>query len=522
MKPIYVILLALLMPGCLQKTRYGEPPPPQDVRFRLPDKEPPPIKPPPVSVPGFYAFDVTEDDAIKDANTFTSDAERNDLRYADGCDRFNSDEELAEFKVGFDKALNSLSTRNDVVKSVAIGSAKCLFRYQLSDYGISISEYRKLEDRTVLQIPRIGCTLESIRLGYCNSQLTNISTRGLTLQQLTNTLRPILHADDLMLAAFEGDQLTSTGPDGNIQTEYACDTYCDILEQEIRQEDFLANEQVDIQQQFDDRDALMGGVNDSGVAYGSRLYIFLESRFGRFRYTEDTSLVEPDSINNAPFTLEAAAALRDGDQVRILRSDKIFAGVAREGIFDLPNGGQGYRAEDVATGLAASFVPGNVANSGRHASLGLDSVIRPSMCMDCHSEGPETVPEVLLAHILGNNFLSDEKTIGTDFMNKTQIQQYQARVRASHARFLEQVGADPKARDPANARLFNPFRGEMTVRRAAGKFRLTPDQYLDCLRGSIQSKQNLGSHLTGGTVSLNDFEVAYPVAIEECNLNEDS
>jgi len=166
MKPIiYLILLAILTPGHLQKIRYRQPPPPQDARSRLPDKDPPPIKPPPVAVPGFYALDVTEDDAIKDANTFISETERNDLRYADGCDRFNSDEELAEFKVGFDKALNSLSTRNDVVKSVAIGSAKCLFRYSLSDYGSAIAEYRKLEDRTVLQIPRRGCTSASHQAG---------------------------------------------------------------------------------------------------------------------------------------------------------------------------------------------------------------------------------------------------------------------------------------------------------------------------------------------------------------------
>ena len=267
----------------------------------------------------------------------------------------------------------------------------------------------------------------------------------------------------------------------------------------------------------------MGGVNDSGVAFGSRLIINLESDNGRVRYSEDSSNVQSDNINENPFIFEAAAALRDGDDQRILRSDKLFTAIAREYIGDLPNGLHWYRIEDASQDLAVGVVPGDVAASSRHLAIGVDQLIRPGMCMECHNKGTEAWIDNLFNHIQNiGNFNSDDKTIATDFFNSVRIRQYQNRVDQSYAQALQQMGISPRDRDPTNARLFNPFRDEVSVEEAAYKFRLTPSQYLDCLRGSLQSPQFLGSHLNGGTVSLNDFSRAYPVVVEECNLFEDS
>lgn len=511
-----IIIISGILFGCGLKPSKAPTPRNVEVRFRLPEKEAPPVPPP--ALPGFFGLEATEDAVITDLNGILSEAVREQTRYADACDRYNAGEEIDEFKRGFDKALNQLSTRNDVVNSVAIGSALCILRYECDDYELDcdpvsyqdykdghLNEYQKLEDRTVLQIPRRG-----------DGQLENITTRGLTIQALTNTLRPILHADDLMLAAYEGDQLTDFGGD----------TYYDIIEQQLRRIDFLADEGINIQNQFDDLDATMGGVNRSGVAFGSRLVIQLESVNGRARYTEDSSNVQAANINTDPFINEAAAALRDGDEVRVVRSNKIFPAIAREYIGDLPNGGHWYRIEDAIQDIAISVVPATVAISGRHGALGIDSQIRPSMCMFCHYKGIEDGisdwADNLRSHILANNFESDEKTIADNYMSGTRIRQYNNRVDSAYGRFLEQTGNNPRSRDATNTRLFNPFRDNVTVREAAGKFRLTPSQYLECLQGSIISPQFLGSHLTGGTVSLNDFAEAYPIVIEECNLNEDS
>ena len=505
--------LAILATGCLKpEERKRRDPVRVDVRYRLPANEPPPIRPP--ALPGFYGLDVLQDTVITDLNGIASNIEREDTRYADACDRYNADEELAEFKRGFDKALNHLSTEIDPVPSVAIGAAGCVFRYRLSDYGIDLYEYQLLEDRTALQEPRIGCSIEEIRGGYCTGQLTNITTRGLTIQALTQTLRPVLNADDIVTAAFETDQITAAGGT----------TYYEIIEQQVRRLDFLANENIDIQRQFDDRTATFGGVNDSGVAHGGRLIINLESINGRTRYSLDSSNVDSDNINNNPFPPEATTSLRDGDVVRIDRSDKEFGDVAREYIGDLPNGCNWFRIEDAANDLAVDVVPINVASSGRHDFAGIDSQIRPGMCMDCHENSIQPWTDTLSRHIANTAaFVSDEKTIATDFINPTRINQYQRSVANSYARrCLQPLGIDPGDRDPTNARLLNPFRDEMTVREAAGKFRLTPQQYLACLEGSQIGPALLGSHLSGGTVSLNDFAEAYPIVIEECNLNEDS
>ena len=502
------IVFLVLLPGCGFFQKSPKHVRPVEVEFTIPEQDAPPLQAPPR--PGFLTNDVIEALAIEDVNNFTSAVKQRDTRWANACDRFNAGEELAEFKRGFDKLLNSLSTEVDVVNSVAIGPGNCLFRYHPSDYDIStepqvpynLSEYQKLEDRTVLQVPRLA-----------NGQLANISTRGLTLQGLTNTLRPILPADDMMLAAFENDELTA----------FNGDTYYDIVEQAIFRNDWLADENINIQRQFDDQDALMEGVTNSGVAQGSRLYVLLESINGRTRCTEDSSNVEADNINENPFVIQAVQALRDGDIARIRRSDRVFNAAARECIGDLPNGGHWYRIENAVFDLAVGVVPINVAASGPHANLNIDSQIRPGMCMECHERGiAERLATDLANHIQRNNFESDEKTIATDYMDPVRIQQYQRKVNDGSAIFLEETNNDPRDRDAANARVFNPFRDSVTVQEAAGKFGKTAGQYLDCLRGAIISKQLLGSHLSGGTVTLTDFAAAFPGVVEECNYFEDS
>ena len=505
----YLILAGMLLSGCgLLEPRRAPNPEPVNVRFRVPEQPPPPIRPP--ARPGFYAFDQQQQAVIDFLNNLSSDVERNDYAFGSGCHRFNAGEPLGEVKRGFDKGLNHLSTEIDPIPSIPIGSVGCIFAYKPDqDYGISDDEYRKLEDRTAFQPFRVTDPSDP---DYGN--LVNISTRGRTIQALTGKLRALMSADDIILAATEADEIT----------DYGCDTYCDIIEQPINRVDFLAANGIDIQRQFDDREATFSGVNSSGVALGSRLVLNLLSDTGRARYSEDTSNVQPDNININPFVIEAAAALRDGDIQRVLRSERIFQPVAREAIGPLLNGCIWGRIEDAATGNALSEVPTNVASSDRHLRLGIDSAIRPGMCFDCHENNvQEWNGAVLYQHVSTTPlFDSDEKEIAGDFMDPTRINQYQRRAQESYAnRCLRPLDISPNDRDPINHGLLNPMRDNVTVTEASSRVDLTETEYLNCLRSSQVGPALLGSHLSGATVSFVDWAEAYPFVIDECNLQED-
>ena len=468
--------------------------------FPEPTIEPPPVQPPPL--PGFVAFDAFEDALVIDLQDLQSQ-EREDTRYLIGCDRFNISEELEEFGQGINRGINGLSTERFITPPTPIGSSGCIFRINLTDYDITTEEWQLLEQRTLLQA-------------------VSRTTRGETIQFYTQTERPWLFADDMMLTAYEGDALTDQN----------CTTYCDLVEQPILVDDFFANEGVNLQEEFDREEARCGGTNESKIALGKgRIICQVESDNGWLSIAYDSSLAVPDSINENPFTDEMALANPDApylsgdytnpDYGRIPRTTKIFQFQAQEMIGVLPNGLQLFRLNG-NDGVAATAAPADVVQNYKAVGDQLEGVIRIAACTGCHTKGSEGYTDELFDHISErSNFNSDEKTLARVFMKSTLIRQAMNEIDERHGRTLNQMGIDPTNRDAFTARLITPLRNLMDAREAAAKFFLTPEQYRDCLSGSVVAAQNLGAHLTGGRVSLQVFTDNYETVIEECNLFED-
>jgi hypothetical protein len=490
MKLTYVILFALFLPGCLgpgQETRERIKAP----RFELPGETPPPVGPPPR--PGFVTFDAFEDRLTLDAQAL-SDEDANNAFYLVGCDRANINEELADYKKGVDKGINSLSTEVFIEPSIKIGNADCIFRIDQTDYGLSNDELIKVAARNPLNV-------------------ISDTTRGDTLKFYLQKETTWAYADAFFLTAYEGDQLTNAN----------CDTYCDIVEQEILFQDFLADEGINLQLEFDLGRAQCGGSNQSPIALGkSRLFCHVEGDNGWFSIAYDSSLAAPDSIQENPFTIEAVLSDPDLGPYRTLRSDKVFAFQAQEIIGTLRNGLQLFRLQGNDR-VAASAAPADVVQNTQAVNAGLEGVIRLAACQGCHAAGPEGYRDELNPHInQRSNFNEEEKLLANVFYRDALIQQALNEIKDRHRRALAQLDIDSSRPDPFNGRLLVPLRNFVSAPEAAAKLFLTPAQYQACLAGSQLAAQTLGAHLTGGSTSLQVFADSFDDVIRECNLFRDN
>jgi hypothetical protein len=483
MKGLLFAVLVLSLTGCLK-------PPSEDVEriesdFEIPTQPAPPVPPPPI--PGFIGFSAFEDVLVLDAQSL-SQVDAQNAFYLVGCDRHNLREELQEFKLAVDKGVNMISSERFLTKTVSVGPNGCIYRIDQTDYGLSDSELMKIAHRNPFNV-------------------VSNTIRGQTLKFYLQKEVTWAFADAFFLTAFEGDQ----------ETDFACDTYCDLIEQPIGRDTFLAGEGIEsLQNEYDQERVIIGGTNDSPIAFGSRLVVHLESDNGFLTFTEDSSLVQPDSINENPFTFEQVFA---GD--RIPDSTKIFRAVAREYIGVLNNGLQLFRLENAQTDTALSAAPANVVFDNRGETIGLEPVIRLAACSGCHSKGSVGYVDELAEFISRSaSFNAAEKESSRIFHKPVIGNQILNRIDQGQEVALAQLGISARDRDPFNSRLITPVRRPFNSEKAAVKFFLTDQQYRDCLASSNVLSQNLGAHL-GGPQNSTPLQVMadnFQAVIDECGL----
>ena len=85
---------------------------------------------------------------------------------------------------------------------------------------------------------------------------------------------------------------------------------------------------------------------------------------------------------------------------------------------------------------------------------------------------------------------------------------------------MEQLGINTSDDDPANL-LTNTLRSEWTLRQAASFYFMKQDDFLECLEGSADAKEQIGQLLNGGTVSLDQMVATNPILLRDCNLFQD-
>ena len=481
-----LIGLLLTLGACNDDHEHSAPPP--VINFPPPDIDPPPVRPPPR--PGFYNLDLVENSMLLDAqNLIGGINEREDTRYFVGCNRHNIGSDLDLVRQAVDLGLNRLSNERFLATTTPITPANCIFRIDLTDFGITKEKWELLEDNTVLDFE-------------------SETVRNQNLQFLLNTRKPYVFFEELIVL-FEGDEVTDNNGD----------IYYTFTEQALDTATFLADEGVVVQDAIDDQTALFSGFSQSIIALGkSRLIGIFEQEGAAGGYcmsTFDTALGQGTDLFETPFIAELVT------ENGVLISDKILDFQAQEHICFLNNGLVGkYRLNNAANFQFEVEAPTNIVIN-RDNPVGTDASIRIMDCNRCHySNVAIPVTDSIGEHIRNNSaFDQDEKLRGEIFFNYTRVAAILDEINRRNGQALQELGITA-VDDPITSTMA-PFRAEMDLEQVASYTFLTPDEFRERLRGTAVSSQVFGNLLTGNKVSLDTLNSNFETLVDELNLFQD-
>jgi len=464
-------ILALSLSCEKEKTRVTDD---GQTQFPVPSR---PVPPPVDNNPDFVAFDNLESNLLLDMNTIPSQ-DRTSTRYLILCDKFNEKTgNIGVYAGGVNKALNHLSWERDIKNTIAADPNSCIFRLNLDDYDLTAQDWRLIERSDPFK-------------------LESFTTRGLLLKQLSQTARLWIHAHNF------------------INVSHNNDTYYQLLDIPNTvlgfQELFGVNNQADFDN-FDNDLFLLGFFGSPISLQKNRLLQRNDGDDGPVWSTFDTLV---DGAVNAqknlfenPFPLAA-------------RSRRVFVADGSEYIATLPNGLHAYALFD-ANDQIITEAPLNLVIDINNGNL--DPTIRNSLsCMKCHRSGALAADDQIRDHIAGNSsFGALDSQLGQAYFrspgaNAAIFRQDQARYKES----MERIGINTSDDDPVNL-LTNTLRNEWSVKQAASFYFLKDEEFIECLEGSADAKEQIGQLLNGGTVSFDQMVATNPILIRDCNLFQD-
>ena len=464
-------LLALNLSCDKDKNRVTQDAPPT---FPTPSR---PIPPPADNNPEFVAFENLESNILLDLNTIPNQ-DKTDTRYIILCDKFNEKAgNIGVYTGAVNKALNHLSWERDINNTISADPNSCIARVNLDDYDLTAKDWRLIEKDDPFK-------------------LESFTTRGLLIKQLTQTSRAWIHAHNFINVSHN-----------NL-------TYYQLLDIPGTVEGFQDLFGVDNQADFDDFD------ND----------LFLLGFFGSPISLQKNRLLQRNDGDDGPVwstfdtlvdgAVDATKNLFENPFPLAARSRRVFAQDGSEYIATLPNGLHAYALFD-ANDQIITEAPLNLVIDINNGSL--DPTIRNSLsCMKCHRSGALAADDQIREHVKGNSSFGalDSQLAEAYFRspgaNAAIFRQDQARYKAA----MEQLGINTSDEDPVNL-LTNTLRNEWTAKQAASFYFLKLDEFVECLEGSAEAKEQIGQLLNGGTVSLGQIIATNPTIVRDCNLFQD-
>jgi hypothetical protein len=463
---ILTCLLALGV-GCKQKTKETV----VEKPFPVPVEPAPPLPP---SSPGFLGFDRFEQELIDDL-TSLPEATRSRVIYV-WNNQFNEGVGPAQLKKvedGINFGINSLSTERLLARTTPIGNTNQIYRVDTQNYGLDRYKWGAISER--LALPVFSNTI-----------------RGAQIRALTQRSTPWVYAPDLFLTSF-----TSPG------------LYYYLIDQpgQASVAQFLSEEGVNLQEDFDSLEGICAGYTNSQIALQkNRLVCGTDSVDGFLFSTYDTDSVrnEGDNLNETPFVVEA-------------RSGRTFVHDAQEHLYNSNNGLLQFRLNAAGVGAAEDAAPADVVLNRQAAAKGLSAVIDLMACSLCHFSGIIPVEDEMANHIRTTSaFDAGDKLRGENIFRQDGLDVKIRRANAIIKSALTELGISQFESDPLNNAVVDPLRLEQNIAQIAAIFFLTEEQFKQCLQSSDEAVLKVGNLLTGGSLKLESDD--FQLIIEECNL----
>lgn len=436
----------------------------------------------------FQSLDTLETAIVKDLGGLNANGKKN-ARYLVNDSRVNlgSDEsEKDVYRASLNKALNSISTENEIVPCTPIDSVKSACRVDLKSFGLTAAEWQLIVDNSVL-------VLESK------------TDKGEFIKLQTEAKIPFLAGDQFVRGALDfrlAERQRRAKPG-----EVIVNPYYEFLAIPTDQKTYLAGKGVDLQEIFDDFEALCGGSNLSPISlYKNRLVCIAESDDGICSITFDPILaLGKSNLFQNPFVF--------------VQSDNLFAFDASEVICDQENGGQEYslwNAAGVRQDAAPEVIVKNTSGKGGDTEIRVGKT-----CNECHSKGIIQFQDELRATSLGGNaenFDANE----LDFIRLMYGPQgaLDARFISRNDKFktdMARIGVNTDDVDPVNY-VVDRFVKQWSLAEVCAFIRIPIAQCKEQINQSDRLNNLVGALTKGGTISFDLFVDTFPVFIDELRL----
>lgn len=419
---------------------------------------------PPVDT-GFIDLFKVESEILLDLSRVESD-DRPFTRYVVASHKLNAGdkERMAEFKTGADKAINSLSFEDDIIRMDPIDASQSIYRFDLRSYGLTRSDWKLVEDND-------------------DFDLESFTDEGQTIKFLTGARKAWLHFDNF-----------------GFISQAKANVYYELADVPPRLGDLLRKLGVNAQAQFRDFSAQFLGTSNSEISLQkNRLIVRFEGREGYVWVTFD-----PIDLDGVPERNLFEFPLLNGTG-----GVALFDFAASEIIWLLPNGLQGYALYDAAGAIQAA-APLNVVADTRSP---LDPEIENAMdCYRCHNAGIIPMQDDIRNHVLTNasNFdIVDVELVGELYKPAAANNAAFNQDNNDYRRGLEGVGQASGTRDPVTS-TDDSFRLNWNAREVASFLLLPEDEFLNLLRRSQAGTAQVGQLLTGGEITFDQFVQVLP------------
>jgi hypothetical protein len=411
-----------------------------------------------------------------------SSQERRFTRYFTLVNLYNggvSSKELAAFRNGLSKMLNSLSYNRDIIPPKPVDLEKLIFRVNLRDYGWSRFSWDEISRRDPYAFFTNSSTERNIRR---NTGVRFQSYARADWFAVNGLQAPLYH---LLLD----------------------------IPQNIRNLEFQIG--VNADNNIRRREVVRGGFNGSGVSQQNRIVEWHDSKFGGYWKSYD---FEPSNgrrrRNIFEFPLENRNFGGEGFD---------FAG--GEMIFQLPNGLSGYILTD-ANGRRIDKAPTQIVADPTRPDV---AVANGLSCFRCHHSGMIPFRDMIRDHVQKNSFAFSrrdseivENIYAPQSIQLGKLREYDLRFSSAIKQLgfpYAPAGGINESNEPVYL-LARQFEAEIPITLVAGEFGLTPSEFLTSLAKSRFLSRRIGNLTLDATIKREILEDNFGFIVKEFRLGE--